>query len=113
MAKRKKIRSKSHWASGSTKWQRFIKKHKGKGYSMQQLSRMYRKQNRKGVGVNVSSWQAFIKEHKGQGYSLKELARMYKEEKRKGYTMLDNPSTETIGTLIIAGLIGYAIGKKR
>lgn len=100
--------------SRSNKWAAFVKKHKGMGYSRKELAEMYRKQTRRGrpsaadAGVNVSSWQAFIKEHKGQGYSLRELAKMYKEEKRKA-----NPSGEAIGTLIIAGLIGYAIGKKR
>jgi hypothetical protein len=30
-----------------TKWQKFLKKHKGKGKSMDQLSRMYKKENSK------------------------------------------------------------------
>ena len=88
MAKRRKNQRRKRRSKNSA-WQRFVKKHQGKGYSMKKLSRMYKSQSRNNP--------------RRKNYGL-----VPRDPVRAG-AGLDLGSG--IGAMLLVGLIGFAIGR--
>jgi len=100
-------------------WLKFLKMAKKYGFSQKQLARMYKARK-------ADNWKSFIASAKASGGTpirMRDLANLWNKTSflaldEQGQAMdyfiqhRNNPASTSIGILLVAGFIGYCIGKK-